>query len=188
MKADKRKQRLDRRRQDDISQQQANLPMNKHFFNAVDAKGKLLYPLADRVMNYMISGADDLQDMSRQTLVYIGNIRHAIALKEAYEKQYLSTKIKERNKFGEVMTKFELYAQIVSMDINVERDISDIRSLILGGRTVTGDKTGRSFLTLISEDGFTGEMFNKYVLKVSELIHDMGYELFPTEKGIIWAK
>jgi len=175
--ADKRKQIMMNKKQKAKEAEIKEMPINKGFLQAVDEKGIPLYLNASKLMKWKLAGIDDTQDIMRQIAAFIDNIRFSRNLEKKYGLELETEVFVSKNKHGIVMSKEELYAAKVASRINQFQDLSMLRIQL-------SDK----LLIQISEDVFTGKMYNEYLDRTEKVINSLGFELFPSEMEIIWPE
>lgn len=143
------------------------MPMNKDFFNAVNDKGELLYPIAARIGKYLNYRFEDTLDKMRQINSYVAQIRHHENRIERLQEQY-DNKVVEFDERGRLYSKPEVQLLIMSEKIAIPRDLSKIREYLI-----------EKLLPMINAVTFPGEVYNNYVLYINKLLTKMGYELIP---------
>jgi len=171
------KKRLEKCKVDYKKKEMDNLPMNRLFFQVLDEAGNRKYPIAERIFLWKISGIDVIQDIMRQICAYIDSIRSYQRLTKKYMDELKSGKIVSKRKDGELMDRIDLESGIKANRINGYRLLADIRDL-----------SCNQLLANITDDCFTGDMYNSYMLILSKVIRELGFDLFPKKMEIIWAE
>ena len=171
------KARLNKRKTDLNQKNISELPMNKLFMAVTDKEGKLVYPLAERIWKWKLSGIDKSKDIMRQICAFVDSIRSYQCLTRRYESEVSSGKITSKTKDGDLMDVIDLDTGIKANRINQYRSLANIRDLVTN-----------QLMAMIDNEGFTGDIYNNYVLKLSKVLNELGFDLFPDEFEIIYPE
>jgi len=153
------------------------MPMNKDFLRATNEDGTLKYPIVDKLIKYKMLDMERILDIMRQISAFVAQVRHHQNRIKRLTDQYESGEVIEKDEYGRLYTKEELYLQIVSEKINIPREIARIREYAV-------DK----LLPLVDGIKFTGEQYNEYICKVNEDLVKLGEKLFPDKIELIYPE
>ena len=153
------------------------LPVNKGFLQARNEKGLPLYDNAIKIVKWKLAGIDQIQNEMRNVCAYVDNIRYSIRKEREYAVELESGVVTTKNKHGVLANAEELYALKTAARVNQYGDLTQLRIILM-------DK----LLAMISEDIFTGAMYDEYVTKTNTVLKEMGFELAPSEMEIIFPE
>ena len=151
------------------------MPMNKDFLQAKNEDGTQKYPIVDNLIKYKMLDMERILDIMRQISAFVAQVRHHQNRIKRLTEQYESGTVIEKDEYGRLYTKEELYLQIVSEKINIPREIARIREYSV-------DK----MLPLIDGIKFTGEQYNEYICKINDDLKNLGEKLFPDSIELIY--
>ena len=181
MKKNQERQRKESRnekaRRETRVKEHMKLPVNK-FLNSRDKEGKFLYPIAEKLGIYFINNPDPILNDMRILNANVHNIRHYGIQAKKCLKQYESNEpITIVGNTGRIMTKEEVYSEYIVNFHSTYTELSRIRENIVN-----------KLLPKVDGELMTFQQFNDYILKLEEIIKDLGYTLFPDKVEVIEPK
>lgn len=150
-----------------------SMPMNKDFLLAKNQDGTPKYPLVAKIWQYKMMNLEEIQDIMRQVVSYISQIKHhenrIVRLNEQQAGEVI-----ERDPSGRLYSKEEIQLLVMSEKIAIPRDLTQIREFLI-------DKL------MPKMDGITfkAEDYNSFVLSTEEKLKSMGYTLLPQKPEFI---
>lgn len=125
-----------------------------------------MYVMAGKVSRHYELNLEPVRDIMRQAQAFVHQIRHQQLLIENYKRQYEENNILEKNKYDKIMTKAELYSQLIVERINIPMRLSQLRDLLTHK------------LAAVIDNVFTPKMYDDFLVSADKVISDLGEELF----------